>query len=109
MSDLNQFLFIYEELINQIAKQKNINRRLVLKVLNCRDQIDTLLCDALSSSVLNQERLIELDQLLIENSNQLSRIVDFSKIRQSIQKSENRWWIPALSKSIFSMRSEKSY
>ena len=92
MSDFNQFLFIYEELINQIATQDNVDQKLILRVLNCRDQLHTLLEESQKVSVLNQEKLITLDQQLLKQSNQINKAVDFLGIHQSINKPEDYWW-----------------
>ena len=90
---LNEALNTYDIAFSKLKDaQSPLSEEQVLAVLNARDVVQIALKEENQASPDHQKKLIELDGLLKKQAGQITKVIDLSKWRASLEPSETAWW-----------------
>ncbi|AOX04037.1 hypothetical protein BJP34_35535 [Moorena producens PAL-8-15-08-1] len=90
--ELETALNCYQEALKKLEKSQSPQVKEVLGILNARDTVQTAWSEYNQVSTTHQELLVELDALLKSKAEQITKVIDLAKYRNSFQPPATAWW-----------------
>jgi tetratricopeptide (TPR) repeat protein len=93
-SDFNFALERYQTELEQIctSSDRSITPQQILRLLNVRDRVATILTHPPQISPQQSVQLLQLDEQLKQQAERLTRVVSFEDLRHSLATSKDVWW-----------------
>ena len=92
-SSLSESLTNYEQALRNLCEcLASISLKQVIQVFNARDRIQSILNENSSVTIEQQQKLIELDNYLVEHSDGVIIQYDLSELRRSLSLPDEAWW-----------------
>ena len=92
-SSLSESLTNYEQALRNLCEcLASISLKQVIQVFNARDRIQSILNENSSVTIEQQEKLIKLDNYLVEHSHEVIIQYDLSELRRSLSPPDEAWW-----------------
>ncbi|OLT62984.1 tetratricopeptide repeat protein [Moorena bouillonii] len=91
-SELETAVKCYREALFNFKESKSPQEKEVLEILNARDAVQAAWSKCNQVSTTDQQQLVELDTLLKNKAEQITKVIELAKYRKSFQPPAAAWW-----------------